>query len=165
MREEYRKIISSIDKNKIVSFDVFDTLLLRVCTNPTDIFYYIENKYAFSGYAKRRIAAENKARKNLKEVTLRDIYEQDEELFPFFEIEKLTEKENIRLNPEICELYQYTLENAKSVIITTDIYFDKQFMMDLLHENGVEGLKIYLFLVNIGQLKKRESCSIFSCRV
>ncbi len=141
MREEYRKIISSIDKNKIVSFDVFDTLLLRVCTNPTDIFYYIENKYAFSGYAKRRIAAENKARKNLKEVTLRDIYEQDEELFPFFEIEKLTEKENIRLNPEICELYQYTLENAKSVIITTDIYFDKQFMMDLLHENGVEGFE------------------------
>lgn len=139
MREEYRKIVSGINKNKIVSFDVFDTLLIRGCTNPTDIFYYIETNYAFPGYAKRRIVAENKARKNLKEVTLRDIYEQDEELVPFLEIEKLTEKENIRLNSEIYELYQYALKNAKSVIITTDIYFDKQFMIDLLYENGVKG--------------------------
>lgn len=139
MREEYRKIVSGINKNKIVSFDVFDTLLIRGCTNPTDIFYYIETNYAFPGYAKRRIVAEKKARKNLKEVTLRDIYEQDEELVPFLEIEKLTEKENIRLNSEIYELYQYALKNAKSVIITTDIYFDKQFMIDLLYENGVKG--------------------------
>lgn len=44
MREEYRKIASCIDKNKIVSFDVFDTLLLRVCTTPTDIFSLYRRK-------------------------------------------------------------------------------------------------------------------------
>lgn len=154
MREEYRKIISHIDGNKIVSFDVFDTLLLRMCTNPTDIFSYIENEYSFSGYAKRRIAAEKKARKSFKEVTLRNIYEQDTELWPFFDIEKSAEKENIRLNAEIYKLYQYALENAKAVIITTDIYFDKQFMIDLLNENGVKGFKEIFVSCEYGVTKK-----------
>lgn len=154
MREEYRKIVSHIDKNKIVSFDVFDTLLIRVCTNPTDIFNYIEEKYAFSGYAKRRIVAEKKARKKNKEVTLKNIYEQDIELLPFYEVEKLAEKENIKLNPIIYELYQYALENAKAVIITTDIYFDKQFMLDLLVENGVKDFKDIFVSCEYGVTKK-----------
>lgn len=154
MREEYRKIASCIDKNKIVSFDVFDTLLLRVCTTPTDIFHYIEEKYAFFGFAKRRIVAEKKARKNYKEVTLKNIYEQDVELLPFYDVEKVVEKENIKLNSIIYELYQYALKNAKAVIITTDIYFDKQFMIDLLNANGVEGFEDIFVSCEYGVTKK-----------
>lgn len=41
---------SEILKYDVISFDIFDTLLLRPFIKPTDLFWYIETKYNIKGF-------------------------------------------------------------------------------------------------------------------
>lgn len=65
-----------IKNRKVVSFDIFDTLLIRPFLRPTDIFRYIEIEYSIAGFAEERVFAERRARATIgkREVTLDDIY-------------------------------------------------------------------------------------------
>ena len=45
----------------VISFDVFDTLLVRRCLEPSDVFTAIERESRRKGYAKARIKAERRA--------------------------------------------------------------------------------------------------------
>lgn len=44
---------SEILKYDVISFDVFDTLLLRPFIRPTDLFLYIETKYDIKVFVKQ----------------------------------------------------------------------------------------------------------------
>ena len=70
--------VSSADTGpKVVSFDLFDTLLIRPFARPTDLFRLMERFYDVPGFADRRIQAERDARKMIGHgVTLEDIYDQ-----------------------------------------------------------------------------------------
>lgn len=62
------KIYELIDKHKIISFDVFDTLICRDVNNYKIVFEVIEKKLIkkygdlFVGFAEKRIDAERKTR-------------------------------------------------------------------------------------------------------
>ncbi|MGN1079456.1 MAG: hypothetical protein ACI4TE_04710 [Alphaproteobacteria bacterium] len=64
----------------MVSFDIFDTAVVRLLPRPKDLFKIIEKQYALpSFYKNRRLAArlvraENKA-KGILEITLDEIYD------------------------------------------------------------------------------------------
>ncbi len=53
---------SEILKYDVISFDIFDTLLLRPFIKPTDLFWYIETKYNIKGFHQARILAEMQSR-------------------------------------------------------------------------------------------------------
>ena len=57
---ELIKIVRQFD---VVSFDIFDTLLLRPLLTPSDLFLKIELDEKVVGFARDRICAEGKARK------------------------------------------------------------------------------------------------------
>ena len=70
-------LIDQVKDYKIVSFDIFDTLLKRNVGRPSDVFSVME--YANSdlmGFKNARIFAEQEARKEsqYEEVTLNEIY-------------------------------------------------------------------------------------------
>ncbi len=54
---------SEILKYDVISFDIFDTLLLRPFIKPTDLFWYIETKYNIKGFHQARILAEMQSKK------------------------------------------------------------------------------------------------------
>lgn len=61
----------------LISFDVFDTLLLRPFAKPTDLFWTLERKNGIEGFHDKRIRAEEQARQESgKEVNLQEIYEE-----------------------------------------------------------------------------------------
>ena len=70
------------DEIKIVSFDIFDTILTRLWARPEDLFVKLEEnlfKYnsSWKNFAFERIQAELEARRSKefsKEVTLEEIY-------------------------------------------------------------------------------------------
>ena len=79
---QYKKLIKN-DDIKVVSFDIFETLVFRDVAQPKDIFYKIgKKKYVKKIFSKvknfmyLRIEAEKKARieNNFKEITLEKIY-------------------------------------------------------------------------------------------
>lgn len=148
VKGEKESIYSLIDSAKVVSFDIFDTLLLRPFVKPTDLFLYMEDKYNAPGFAEKREIAERTARENLtgsEEISLLIIYNNIPEYAYCMELELDEERTLLLSNHEVKEWYDYALKNGKRIIITSDIYLPEDFIINVLKKNGYEGYeKLYL---------------------
>ena len=67
IKEELKQLI---DENEVISFDIFDTLLLRNVHQPSDIFRIVEKcvekRYQIKDFCRNRVIAEANARKIAK---------------------------------------------------------------------------------------------------
>ena len=143
------QIKPQIDKHAIISFDIFDTLLLRPYVQPTDLFLHLEYLEKVEGFKKDRIDAEKIARqlhKEKEDVSIDDIYNELEE--PFFSLkskELELERKTLFSNPEIKEVFDYAKKYRKKIIIVSDMYLSQQFLENVLKEKGFSGYnKLYL---------------------
>lgn len=132
-------IISEIDKYDVISFDIFDTLLKRNVSKPTDVFKYMETKYSKVGFAQARINAEKKARKQYGtgEITLEEIYR--EMPYDYSSQEMISESELLVGNSAMIKVFKYALDRKKKVIITSDIYLPESFIRSILKREGING--------------------------
>lgn len=138
------RLISIIRNFDIVTFDIFDTLLKRNVSNPSDVFEYIGKKIGNPEFAKKRILAEICARgkKKDKEVTLQDIYKEYGEDYSELELE--AEEELLVVNSDILPVFQYCVEN-KRVALISDMYLPELFLSEILEREGITGYeKLYL---------------------
>lgn len=156
----YKKIYKALNKYDIISFDIFDTLLVRMAPNPITVFEIVENmfwkQFSKKSFVTDRIKAEKMARRltNEEEVTVSEIYanlssynEHEKEWLMKKELE--IEKRVLRINPVVKPIYDYCKSNNKIIVIQSDIYLDKEFIADVLKSNGVE----YDYLVVSSDLK------------
>ena len=163
-----------IDKFKVVSFDIFDTLLLRPYLNPTDVFKHIELLYGEQGFAKVRVEAESKARQILinnkkQDVTLDEIYTYiPDDLKKYKEIELSFEKEILYRNEEVFQMYQYALSKNKQIYIISDIYISKDIIKEILLLKGYFGWDELFVSADVGLTKStgdlysyiKEKCNV-----
>lgn len=155
-----KKVISS--ETKIVSFDIFDTLVVRPFLNTTDLFYFLDLYYceitnysSIFDFSKLRIKAENKARHNSKyeDVTIFEIYKVlvDDFSIPQEIAFKMCTKE-CELEVEFCyrrnsivQLYDLVKYLKKSIIIVSDMYLDVATIEAILEKNNItEYKKLYV---------------------
>lgn len=136
-------IYTQIDKHAYISFDVFDTLLLRPFVIPSDIFDYIEYKYYLPGYAKARknVTVEN----GIIEKSIEDIYRNIGDAFQdCMDVELKEEADLIYANESLKRIFDYAVKAGKHIIIISDIYFHAFFIEKLLNKNGYSGYsKVY----------------------
>ncbi|WP_337372251.1 rhamnan synthesis F family protein [Megasphaera sp.] len=131
----------AIKDKKIVSFDIFDTLLIRPFSSPTDLYAFLEKKYNLHGFKKERILAEKRARKASKfqEITFEEIYNH---ILPKYQvmkdIELKWEKKTLQINPHIYCLYKQAIEMGKKVIAVSDMYLDTEFLEEVLISKGYD---------------------------
>ncbi len=143
------EIKSFILQSEIISFDLFDTLVVRPYWKPEDLFLHLEYLYKASGFAKERIKAEILSRKKLGfgvETTLERIYQYIPEKYKFLKDKELElEYETLQVNSEILELFDYAKSLNKKVIITSDMYLPLDFIEKVLSKNRIRNYnKIYL---------------------
>lgn len=138
----YAELIKNFD---VISFDIFDTLLIRPYKKPTDLFKHIETIYNIPSFYTKRIAAEAKARAvyaDCEEITLDQIYEQidiqDKEQVKELELD--VEKKLLKKNSVIFKIYQEALAQGKKVIAISDMYLSKAFLREVLNNNGYAGI-------------------------
>lgn len=127
--DELRNQTSEYD---VITFDVFDTLIIRDIPKPSELFRY---EYRLFGKA-LRIFAESLARKSSKndEVTLADIYK----FLPYNlnrEIE--FEKRICRANPKMLEFYN-SIKDSKKIYAISDMYLPEEILKDILNESGYD---------------------------
>ena len=152
------RLLKKIQKNKAVSFDVFDTLVERKVTLPQDIFQLVgENilgKEKASSFVSDRMEAERSAREKSAtgEVTIYDIYAVLKGKYST-SADSLQEEE-IRLELDNCipktsmvEPYRSAVDNGKSVYIISDMYLPSEVIGQILKKNGFAGYK-KLFVSN-----------------
>jgi HAD superfamily hydrolase (TIGR01549 family) len=141
-------IRQEIDQHEIISFDIFDTLIVRPYAKPTDAFIHIERITGLKNFAKKRIFAERKARLNMSEgeISYSDIYKNlSKKLQSAYYTEIEFEKRISIRNEEIYQVYLYALEKKKRVIITSDIYLGQDVIESILDKAGYHTYE-HLFL-------------------
>lgn len=142
-------IRQQIDSHEIISFDIFDTLLLRPYVKPTDLFLHLEKLEGAQGFAKARIEAEQKARKvhaDVEDITIDDIYDEIDGKYKNFKQKEMDlESQVLQPNPEMKEVFDYAKKNKKRIIIISDMYLPEKFLTDVLQKKGFKGFeKIYV---------------------
>lgn len=143
---------------KYVSFDIFDTLILRNVFEPVDVFKFLNedfnhllNTKSFIDFSDIRRQGEEDARREIsrryptfEDVTLDEIYVRIKEDYVLNAniVEKLKEKEaelEIRLCvPRQCgkQLYELAKYCGKKIIFTSDMYLPKEVVNKILEKNG-----------------------------
>lgn len=131
----------------IISFDIFDTLLLRTVSNPTDVFVFISNKNLWLKFKTHRIKAEQEARKlkfesnGTREVSITEIYNEVNSMTGIDinygineEIEM--EKKLCYANSYMVEVIRFLREHNKKIVCTSDMYWPKKYLKQLLEHCG-----------------------------
>lgn len=154
------------EKTEIVSFDIFDTLIIRPFWNPIDLFEFlndyfrkISNIETGIDFSKIRVKAEEVARKKLEdnnnskqEITLDEIYKEIiKETNITDEISQKMKEKEIELELRFCtdrktgkELYQLAEYLEKKIICISDMYLPLEAINKILEKNGYIIEKIYL---------------------
>ena len=169
------------DKTDCVSFDIFDTALVRPFYDPHDLFATLDKDYTAlapndsRSFSWIRDNAEAQIRKKLiycdrpfgEEIKLDDIYA---EMISFFDVKqtaadkmKIFEREAelrfCRRRKSVYNLYRLALFCGKKIFFTTDIYLDREFISRLLEKNGYteyDGL-----LISCEENKTKRTGSLF----
>ena len=159
---------SEIDKVDIISFDVFDTLLMRKVYLPDDVFHLVDiflpKDSPLKGkffQLRKNAQASVSTESNLDEIYLQIKHETslDEKfLNKAKDLEMFTEEKVICPRKDIVQLCNETLQKGKSVYFLSDMYLSKQFIKKLLESNGISCVPIEHILVSsdIKMCKKSE---------
>ncbi len=142
-----------LDAYEVVSFDVFDTLLLRPFAAPADIFYLVGQRIGYFNFKEIRVIAEREARqksgKPNDEIDIYDIYRElarRSGVSPTdAELEISLEEELCYANPYMLELFSILKSRNKTVVIVSDMYLPASVIKNILHKNGYVGYsKLYI---------------------
>lgn len=138
-----------IDRHKVISFDIFDTLLLRPYVRPVDLFEHLGRLNKIENFKEIRIKAEKEARKvnsGREDITIDDIYLHLPPEYSFLkEKEMALEAKVLQPNKEMLQVFRYALKQRKKVIIASDMYLPVEFLNRMLRKNGFTGFdKLYV---------------------
>lgn len=135
-------------KYDVISFDLFDTTILRNVKQPRDVFSILSVINNISDFEKVRSDAEEIARKKMymncasREVTLDEIYDEVVKLCGLdkkkgVEIELDTEYKICEINPYFHEVIDILTKYGKKIIFVSDTYFSTSFLTNLLIDKGL----------------------------
>lgn len=142
-----------LSKYQYVSFDIFDTLIKRLVYHPHQVFSLMQSYAKINGiylpdnFKDIRVKAEQKANQEKSYIDIYDIYDNIKE-FPSederrtaLELEIKAEIDLCVPNKEMIDIYQKCVDSGKYVIITSDMYLPKKYIMDILEHCDIRGYK------------------------
>lgn len=143
------------DLPEYVSFDAFDTLVLRPFLRPTDLFKHMEAAgMASKGFAEARVKAEADARKlHRREITLDEIYALLGDDMQVADIEVQQELAVCQGNPETIALVDEIVRRGGKVIVTSDMYLPRSVVVSILDRCGVRNLSAVFISNDMGASK------------
>ena len=148
--ERYTELVAKVVKYDTVSFDLFDTVLVRPTLRPTDLFYFLNGrmrKYLDGNFHDIRTLAERIIREGAcgSEITLDDIYSfiaRERGLSP--EVAEKMKNAEIECESKWLSVRESTknlIELAEhlghEVFITSDFYMGRQVLWKILKEKGI----------------------------
>ena len=152
-----KELLKLIDSNNVISFDIFDTLLLRNVYKPTDIFRILSKiafeKYNIEDFYSIRVVAEKESRteENNNECRFDEIYKKigdsikDKKIVKKLKEEELyLEEKFLVVNPFMKKIYDYCISKKKKVLLISDMYLDEKFIQQVLKKCGYKDYTLYL---------------------
>ena len=162
--ESYKRRIEDADA---VSFDIFDTLVTRKLSDPNIVFDVLEYKHTQNEAAplplfneRMQTAGKVLGSYNGKkdDISIDEIYK-NMSFYKDSEIEKKTEIQMCVVHPMGKMLYDYAKKLNKHIIITSDMYLDKETVQAILQKNGITDWNT--FYLSSEQAKKKDTGKLF----
>lgn len=160
------KLAEQLAEYDVISFDVFDTLILRPFSEPADLFFWLGEKFSYPDFKRIRQEMEWRAReKKYKqekhyEVTLDEIYDilssetgLDKEKGMQAEVE--LEGQFCFANPYMKQVVECLRHKAKRLIITSDMYLNAEQIRELLLRCGYPEFDAYYVSCDRGKSKSK----------
>lgn len=145
-----QELLERIEANDVISFDLFDTLLMRQVLLPEDVFELVDFRLKEQGilieqFSKKRLSSEKELAG--QSPTLTDIYAFMRDhygvLDPFPEIlaelEIQTDYELIVPRKEVCDIFREAVRRKKSVYIVSDTYYTRKQLERFLDKCQITG--------------------------
>lgn len=134
----------------VVSFDIFDTLIFRPFSEPTELFFLVGQRLGYMDFRRLRIEAERQARirKAKKcgsyEVEFAEIWTQLEQMTGIdakdgMQAEVAAELELCYANPYMQRVFRILQDAGKRIVLTTDMYLTEEVLQSILKKCGYEG--------------------------
>ena len=157
MKDYLKKAKRAIAKPsvKVVSFDIFDTLLVRPCIYPGDLFALCDKRAKKeepgSDFFKLRRDAESQL--NIKNANIHQIWEHIQKANHLEsavaerlkQLELMTESQLLRARSLIVELYDFACQHGKRIIAISDMYLPESVLKPILVREGFDRVeKIYV---------------------
>lgn len=135
------KIKSLIDCHDCISFDIFDTLLVRPYMNPYHFVRHMEQYTGRTGFTAARMAAEHRARScGGEDITFDAIYANIDASFRDMRgVEIEFESRILRPRPGMIDVYNYARQSGKKIAIISDMYLSSSDLGRILRDNGYDG--------------------------
>ena len=158
------RLLKEIQGHDVISFDVFDTLLLRKTLYPRDVYELTEQRARETGYLVEGFAtARARVEDNTPCSTLDQIYEELADLYSWDQETEETLKsmelsvERMVLAPRaaLVEVFQHALRQGKRVVLTSDMYLPEAVLRKILDEKGVRGYEKIFVSCDYSQEKQR----------
>ena len=150
MQYTANKVKTLIDAHKIISFDIFDTLMTRTVAEPEMVFDMVSRRAQSEGievqsFRKERVKAQLES--GLVNANLDEVYEKfsentgisTEQSDRLKKIELECESDVLVPRTTIVELFRYALSTRKKVYLTTDMYLNRRDIVSLLNRKGITG--------------------------
>lgn len=143
----YGHLKKRIDAADVVSFDIFDTLIMRQIFSPEDVFRLLGEKITAQWDIKENIARirANAASQCNAYATIDEIYDEIGKQTSLSkrtieEIKQLEKDIDLQLcvaRQDIKKLYEYCIESGKKVYLISDMYYGKEDIKCILSKCGI----------------------------
>lgn len=152
----------SLLRARLISFDIFDTLIKRSVAKPSDLFDLMEGCSAdvpHSFARLRRDAARCAAEKKGPRTALKDIYTALEEKLGkpcthLMQLEMELELASCQPNPEGLRLYRQCIAARKDVVLISDMYLPSELLEQMLTKCGITGYRRLYVSCEMGAEKR-----------
>lgn len=152
---------AKIDEHEVISFDIFDTLLLRAYAKPDDVFRHLGMLNDDEDFATKRCYADGVARlrnPQREEITFDQIYDFLGKRYEDLKQQELDMEESVlTANPEMLEVFNYAKEQGKKIVILSDMYLSKDFLEMVLQKKGYSGFNKLYVSADINKTKRSGS--------
>ncbi len=159
--ETFARELSAFD---VVSFDVFDTLLFRTFSDPTDLFYLVGMELQYPNFKQIRMEAEAVARlkkvqeEGTREVTLKEIWDvmEKETGIPGtkgMRVEWEWERRCCFANPYMSRVIEKLKKAGKTLVTVSDMYLGRTAQEELLKGCGYEKFDSYFVSCDLSKSK------------
>lgn len=146
-KKDARHLTSLIDNYDAVSFDLFDTLIMRKTIDPLDIFDVVEERLlkkdiVIKNFRKKRRTAELEIGTGTIDdiyVRLSQMYDIDEAVADIIKDEELKcEMDMLVTRSSMVQIMEYAFDRGKIVSIISDMYLSKDRIQGILSHLGIE---------------------------
>ena len=142
-------LLQEIDAHEVISFDIFDTLLMRKVLFPIDVFFLMQKREGLNdAFPEHRISVEKKlvaegiVAPSILNIYRKLVYDYPDAMYnrqKLLNTEYELDRELILCRQDMIQAFNYAKMKKKRIFLVSDMYYSKRQIQQILLDNEIVG--------------------------